>query len=463
VIAAKRAITVGHPSLVDDMRPLFMAAISIQGSLGTEPVPDEAPEERRLRLQAELISNAQFHRRPDRGARIAQSQVRWRDIPGMEGANLPVVPAVAFEQVTGVPLLDLQAVGFYMFSQAIERPGGVPTVAGIAEALHWERERFERVLGLVAAPIEVVAEIIRQDERAYGEDWTFDALRQFPVLRLRGDRILILSPHLVLERTLGWLPFFDMTKPEDATDEIMVIAARAKTAVERVCEREALETLRANVAGGRQRGRLFDGQTLRATYLTGRIADAAIAYGDEWVVVEVSSGQLQRGTVIGGLATTLDLDLGRLIDEKVDQIVSTINHIRADPGRLSGDTRRRRRFVPVLVNAEGVPLNPLTHATITDRVAAAGHLAEADVEPLHILDTEDLYVAEAMVETDRLGLNEILRQHRRAGLMRRVDLKDWLAMAGRARRARPERLQPSLEVALDLITHNLGMAGDDVA
>jgi hypothetical protein len=180
-------------------------------------------------------------------------------------------------------------------------------------------------------------------------------------------------------------------------------------------------------------------------------------------VLEVSSGQLQRGTVVGGRATTLDSDLGRLIDVKVDQIVSTINHIRADPERLNNDGRRRRRFVPVLVNAEGVPLNPLTHTTITDRVAAAGRLAEADVEPLHILDTEDLYIAEAMVETDRLGLNELLRQHRRAGLMRRVDLKDWLALTGRARLARPERLQPSLEVALDLITNNLGMDREEAA
>ncbi len=367
------------------------------------------------------------------------------------------MPADAFEQVTGVPLLDLQSVGFYLFGQGLQGPGGVPTVSAVADVFHWERERLERVLRLIAAPIDRIAEIIRLDEETFGEDWTFDALRQFPVLRLSEDRLLILSPHLVLERTLGWLPFFDMTKPDDPSEHIAAIATRAKTALETIFEREVIATLVANVAGGRQRGRLFDGTTLRATYPAGRIADAAIAYADEWVVVEVSSGQLQRGTVVGGRAATLDRDLRRLIDVKVDQIVSTINHIRADPGRLNDDGRRRRRFVPVLVNAEGVPLNPLTHTTITDRVAAAGRLAEADVEPLHILDTEDLYMAEAMVETERLGLNELLRQHRRAGLMRRVDLKDWLALSGRARLARPGRLQPSLSVALDLITDNLGM------
>src|SRR5215208_2576355 len=56
MIAAKRAICGGRPSAIQDVRPLFMAALSIQGGLGTAHRPDETPEHRRLRLQAELIS-----------------------------------------------------------------------------------------------------------------------------------------------------------------------------------------------------------------------------------------------------------------------------------------------------------------------------------------------------------------------------------------------------------------------
>jgi hypothetical protein len=148
----------------------------------------------------------------------------------------------------------------------------------------------------------------------------------------------------------------------------------------------------------------------------------------------------------------------RLIDEKILQIEATINHIRADPGRLTGDTRRRRRFVPVLVIAEGVPVNPLTHMAIADRLAAAGRLTAADVGPLHILDTEELYVAEAMAENERLGLNELLARHGKAGLMRRVDLKSWLLMDGwKSARKRPERLNPVLDSATDRVLANLGL------
>lgn len=63
-------------------------------------------------------------------------------------------------------------------------------------------------------------------------------------------------------------------------------------------------------------------------------------------------------------------------------------------------------------------------------------------------------MAEGVVETDRLGLNEMLDQHRHASLMRRVDFRSWLAMAGRAKIARPERLRSNLDSAMDLITDN---------
>jgi hypothetical protein len=255
---------------------------------------------------------------------------------------------------------------------------------------------------------------------------------------------------------------FDMTMPEDPSPEVALVAAQAKAAMGSICEREVIETIAANVANGRKRGRLFDGATLRATYPIGEIADAAIAYGDEWVVVEVSSGQLRRSLVVGGATDHLDGDLARLIDDKVDQIASTIAHLRADPDRLATDGRRRRRFVPVLVIAEGVPLNPLTHVSIQERLAAAGRLADRDISPLQILDIEDLYAAETMAETDRRGLNEILELHRHAGRMRRVDLRSWLALDGRMRRSRPDRLREPLDTAMDLITANIGVGPEEL-
>lgn len=457
LIAAKRAITAGHRSDLNDMRPLFMAAVSIQGGLGVDRGPEQDEAAKRLGLLTEIIRSQAFHRRPDWATRIAQSKVRWFDIPRREGLDLPLNVAESFEQVTGVSLLDFQSIGFCLFASALEHPGATPTVAAMAAGLHLGRERFDRVLDLIAAPIAGVAEGIRREEHAYGEDWTFDTLRRFPVMRLADDRVLILSPSMVIERTFGWLPFFDMTEPEGASRAIRATADQAKGPFRSICEREVVETLQANVAAGRKRGRLFDGPMLRAAYPGGEIGDAAIAYADEWLIVEVSSGQLKRDTVVGGFAEALDDDLARLIDEKVDQIEATINRIRADPARLTGGIETSRPFTPVLVIAEGVPINPLTHVTISARLTAAGRLAASDVGPLHILDTEDLYVAETVAETDRLGLNELLARHRRAGLMRRVDLRSWLMLTQPPKKVRAERLSNILDAAMDGITDNLGI------
>ncbi len=456
LIVAKRALTAGHPSSLVDPRPLFMAAVSIQWGLGGRRDPNEDRASRHVRLLVEVLRAQMFHRRPDWTTRIAQSEIRWREIPALEGMNLPVAPAESFERVTGVPLVDFQSIGFYLFAEATAHPGGTPTVATIAEVTHWDRDRLERALALISAPIADIAAAIRVEESAGGENWTFDPLRRFPILRLDGDRILVLSPGLLMERTFGWLPYFDMTRPDNPTPATKVIAKQAEQPFQKVCEREVIETLRVNVAVGRRHGRFFDGAALRAAYPTGQIADAAIAYRDEWLIFEVSSGQLKRETVVGGVAA-LDADFERLVDEKVDQIDATIAHIRADPARLTGDTQRRRRFVPVLVIAEGMPLNPLTHITIADRLTAAGRLRGADVEVLHILEMEDLYVAETIVESERLGLNEVLDLHRHAGLMRRVDLRAWWLMERRLRELRPNRLNVRYDSAMDLITENLGM------
>lgn len=463
LILAKRALRSGHPSTLTDMRPLLMAAVAIQGGLDRERAVDETAEDRHLQLQVELIRSHSFHRRPDRGLRVAQSQIRWHDIPSRAGAELSPLVADAFEQVVGVSLLDFQSIGFLLFVQATEYPGATFRLADLAAAAHWDEARVVRAIAPMAATLAEASRAIAEDEARDGEAWTFDALRRFPVLRLDDERVLVLSPRLVLERTLGWLPVFDMTQPEQASGPIRGLAARAKGAFETVCEREVIETLAANVAGGRKHGRLFDGSVLRTTYPTGEIADGAIAYGDEWLVVEVSSGQLSRGTVVGGQQDKLEQDLGRLLDDKVSQIESTIAHIRADPARLSGDNRRRPHFRPVLVIAEGVPLNPTTHMTIMARLAADGRLTGAGIGPLHILDTEDLYVAEIVAETDRLGLNEILDQHAHSGRMRRMDLRSWLTVSGKVKKPFPRRLHMPFDQAVSSLNGNLGVDPEKIA
>lgn len=79
LMVAKRTILSGKPSELTDTRPLFMAAVAIQGTLGAQDESD--PAATRRRLLAELVRNQAFNRRPDGGMRVVQAHLRWRDIP----------------------------------------------------------------------------------------------------------------------------------------------------------------------------------------------------------------------------------------------------------------------------------------------------------------------------------------------------------------------------------------------
>ena len=109
----------------------------------------------------------------------------------------------------------------------------------------------ERVLALIAREPGELATFLAEDDAELGFQWSFDRLRQFPVVRLDRDNLLVISPRLLFERVFGWLPIFDVVEGwSDRGD-----GARGQDALEffrRVCEHQALDSLRAIAGGGRR-------------------------------------------------------------------------------------------------------------------------------------------------------------------------------------------------------------------
>lgn len=444
-VLAKRVIRMSGPGTVASDAAALLGAIAMQGTFGAPDVePGETPEERIRRYAIELARNGESNGRPDLGTRIAQAHLRWYEIPRDHGIEPD--PRAAFELATTVALEDLQSVCFALYSHALAHPGALVEPAGVAGLLGWPESRVEAVLELISAAPATLAPLIEEEERRFGEQWSFDTLQRFPVLRLGAGQMVVLSPRYVWERGFGWLPFYDMTKSAGPGRQSKKQAAQAKAAFERVCEREVLESLLANAESDRKVARVFDGDALKAAFPGRRTADAAIAYGRAWVVVEVTAMRLKRESIVGGEEASLDWDLQKMAEE-TEQIASTIEQLRANPSRLAGDGRQRRRFVPVLVFAETFPRNPLLYEVLQERLGGVGELASADVAPLHVLDFEDLYVAEEMAERLHLGLLDVLDRQAQARLLRRVDLKSWAVQTGLGGE-RPKRLQRKLHPAL---------------
>lgn len=85
----------------------------------------------------------------------------------------------------------------------------------------------------------------------------------------------------------------------------------------------------------------------------------------------------------------------------------------------------RRRFVPVLVLSEGLPLGPVTRAVIDELLRAEDVLQEAEMGPLHIVGVDELELLERAVMVGGRTLVDLLDPHASSSLAQ-MNLKDFL-------------------------------------
>jgi hypothetical protein len=433
-----------------DMAPLITAFLALQkdlnvldepGAIGSSeaspPVPTTPDTDR---LFKEVVRYQSFSYEFDESVLMARHRLHWQDIPSdlrdrPEYVDLPA----AFEQATGVSLTDLEVLGIALWVRAVQSPG-LPVPISYFAPLGWAPEKVAKALSLITSTPLAMADHISDHQAEFGVQWSFDPLRRFPVVLL-GDEILVLSPALLLERIFGWLPLFDLI---DGLEKIgdKRSAARSRVFYERVCEREALDSLSRVVESPGFSPRLFDEDALRAAFgAEKKTADAVIDCADTWVVVEVSTRHLKRSSVVGGSLESFEIDYQRGIDDKVEQIQSTISELQADETRLTGfPAIPGRKYIPVLVVTEGFPVNPMTSRAISARLNKAGLLTDPGVAPLRILDQQDLYAIEHVAEAGKDGLAGLLEGYGQ-GNLREMPFRNWLVLERRLEASRPKRLE----------------------
>ena len=231
-----------------------------------------------------------------------------------------------------------------------------------------------------------------------------------------------------------------------------------------MCEADVLASLDSHAGRAGPGQRLYGEPEIQAAFGTGvSNADAAIEYPGSWVVAEISTRQLKRQTVVAGDPAELEDDLQKGVDAKVAQIASTIRELISDESRLTGRApHARRRYLPLLIITEGFPVNPMTMTAVSERIKASQLLDDPRIGPLHILDQEELDMAEAMVEQGGSSLLELLEGHERSTLANSA-FKDWVVLdRGRGTGPlHPKRLEKPHEQAFEPVLDRLRR--DDLA
>jgi hypothetical protein len=270
------------------------------------------------------------------------------------------------------------------------------------------------------------------------------------VVRLHDGRFVALSARLALERVFSVVRYdVELNLRAAGRDGD---ADRAMNFWRSMCELDAFDSLATMAPATGPLQRLYREPELQAAFARGgkkgataKSADAAIEYPGAWLVAEVTSSALTRTAAVGGSVAALVADLAK-IEAKARQLQTTMDALRADDTRLTGRLAAGgRRFVPLLVMAEGFPVNAATTTALRAQLAAKGILAAPDIAPLHVIDAEELAMAESLVEQGT-SLLDLLDGHAR-GNFRAMSLRDYILVERKATPGLPKRLQDAYERA----------------
>ncbi|MDV9170787.1 hypothetical protein R6V09_11675 [Streptomyces sp. W16] len=430
-LLAKLSLVYSGDVLLPGVRPgnIVAALITLTQYLGQCPedgkgtVIGDAPGP----LGRELIANQYFNSSNDSAKLMARFTRCWYQIPAeREGEPGICDLAGAYQTATGVSLADLTVVGSVLWAAAFN--GGPHVAPSYLATLGWEESHLEGVLKLIVCDIPGFREVIGAEREEERSEWSFDAFGRWPVIRLHDDSLLVLDQELLVKRIFGWLPFFDIKfpPPDSKPPGHRKLVATADQCLRHVEEIYVTEILHSIADGGAAR-RVYDDPQLQAAFRQKgrRIADVAIDYGDAWVVVEITTTTLKRESVKAISEQAQIEDLDKLVGE-VEQIDATIQSLREGEARLTDTpTAIKKVYFPLLVMAEGFPVNPVTLTVLRERVKAQGLLEGDDVRPLEVVDVEDLEIIEGLQEEGGPSLRSILDMKRTAGLSKSA-VRDYI-------------------------------------
>jgi hypothetical protein len=305
-------------------------------------------------------------------------------------------------------------------------------------------------LSLFSADVVTLRGLLLDETQNKGLVWSHDVLGRYPVVRADDGGLLVLDRNLLVRRIFGGLLALDIDaglKGGTRTDRKR--AKHVAGCLQHLAEVYALEIFEAVAGGGSVGPRVYGDAELKCAFArTGRrIADAAVDYGDAWVVVEVTTSKLTRASVAAS-REALSKDVDKLVGE-VEQIDHTIAALRAEERKLTGARPApARRFHPLLVVTDGFPVNPMSTELLRQRVAHEGLLAGNDVAPLEVVDIIELEMLEGITEQGGPSLRDILAGKERAVFFR-SSVRDYLLVERGLNPAHSQRVSTLLERALD--------------
>jgi hypothetical protein len=313
-VAQSQVVTVPLPMLLmmvaDYLSPTF-------GASGQEPTVEE--------LTLELAANSHFNSSLRIDSHLAQFQRRWIEMPSEAPSKfLPKAMTDIFQEATGDDLRDQVATCFAVYTGAVQGKPVIDAPQYFAQ-VNWARERYQSVLDRISMSIDDYRGEISKELTSKSVDWHFSTFDRYPLIR-SGDQYLVLDPERVLKRSVGFLPYFDIEEGFARTAR-KSMNPKVRRALDDYGERYVGEVLGSIARLCEGASQVYTDSDFRRVFKDQRIADFAVRFGSDWVVVEVTTSQARRDTIHAVSTGSLLKDIELIVDE-AEQVAETINSMR---------------------------------------------------------------------------------------------------------------------------------------
>jgi hypothetical protein len=148
----------------------------------------------------------------------------------------------------------------------------------------------------------------------------------------------------------------------------------------------------------------------------GKVSDIGVDFGHVILLVEVVSGQVTVPTRVDGSKAKFLDDTEKLVMKKCRQLDETARAILEDQAALPGHVPvPGLRIIPLVVTAEGYPLNPFTSELVRSLIMEEGLFDHAMIEPVGVISLAELDSLEGLAEAG-LSVVDLLDGWKRSAL-----------------------------------------------
>jgi hypothetical protein len=408
-------------------------------------------------LAMEIICNNLFNDRDDNGDLLARYRLLWKDC-GARLTRFPLrrPPAELLDEATGIGFDDITTLGFAYWAHIQSCGPGtqVRLQATIMPGVTIAPATIETFLGLFASTPAVLAAGLRDCPKP----WQMLPIQDRPLLRLGGD-VVVLDERYLVERVTRGLYWLVHDHERDHVGDgarnrwTQAYGEMVETRVE-----DQLRRMSPPLIGGRRA--FFTEEDLQAAFPGAKNCDAGLDFGGDVVLAEIVSGTVKVPTRQLADPDSFREDTERLVLSKACQLyVAAANLLRTPQPPASPLTAPAGRIFPVVIFGGQFPVNPLTTKYVTEQLESEGLRPEGAVQPLTLMDLEELEGCEALQQHRGAALPQLLdawRQSPYGG----VAFRNYLSYHyGGQEIGRPADMSAALLESFTVIQQRLGADG----